>query len=221
MMKHIIGQAIYMIAITLVILFAGEYFLPEKDEIVNGVPISFNGYVRTGRSADYAGNTDDDNLYSTTLYTKKIFKEVGPSRHYTILFSTFVFMQIFNEWNCRKLHDEVNIFAGIQTNYISIAVRFLETLLQVIISQFGGRLFGIYKDGMTGVQWCICIAFSVGTFVVRLILLFIPEDRLLAYGSKELDPLEKRKSVLAARRSASFKRRASIPQGAVTIAKNE
>jgi Ca2+ transporting ATPase len=213
MMKHILGQSAYMVIVILIILFAGEYFIPEEDEYVNGIPIARNGYIRTGRSAYYSGNTDDDNLQNTQIYTKAIYDEIGPSRHYTVLFTTFVFLQIVNEWNCRKLYDEVNIFEGIHKNYISIAVRIAETAVQVIISQFGGRVFSIYKDGMTWYQWLICIAFSLGSFIIRLILVMIPEDGLKAYGNSQVRPISDHS--LLSKRSASFHRRASLPESVI------
>merc|ERR1711871_1310878 len=32
--------------------------------------------------------------------------------HYTIVFNTFVWLNIFNKLNCRKIHDELDLFAG-------------------------------------------------------------------------------------------------------------
>ncbi len=41
-----------------------------------------------------------------------------PSEHYTIIFNTFVLMQLFNEINARKIHGERNVFDGIFSNPI-------------------------------------------------------------------------------------------------------
>lgn len=171
MTKNIIGQATYMIIIIMIILFAGEYFLPEENQIVSGYHISQNGHVITGRRFDYQGN---DGAPGT--YTQDMTDKIGPSRHFTILFTTFIFLQIVNEWNCRKLFNELNVFEGILSNPISIVVRITESVIQVIISEFSGRLFSCYPDGMMWYQWLICIAFSLGSFVIRFILLLVPED---------------------------------------------
>jgi magnesium-transporting ATPase (P-type) len=160
-----------MITVILIILFAGEYFIPEENETINGIQLSFNGYIRTGRKADYEGN-----LNTPGCYTYEVDRILGSSRHFSILFTTFVFMQIINEWNCRKLYEELNIFSGILSNPISITVRILESVVQAVISQFGGRLFGIYPAGMTWYQWLICIGFSLGSFLIRLFLLLIPAE---------------------------------------------
>lgn len=41
-----------------------------------------------------------------------------PTQHFTIIFNTFVWMQIFNEINARKIHGERNVFKGILNNYV-------------------------------------------------------------------------------------------------------
>jgi Ca2+-transporting ATPase len=35
----------------------------------------------------------------------------------TIVFNVFVFLQIFNQINCRRINGELNVFSGITTNY--------------------------------------------------------------------------------------------------------
>lgn len=45
-----------------------------------------------------------------------------PSEHYTIVFNTFVMMQLFNEINARKIHGERNVFEGIFNNAIFCSI---------------------------------------------------------------------------------------------------
>jgi len=42
--------------------------------------------------------------------------------HYTMVFTAFVSMTLFNELNARKVHGERNVFRGILNNYIFIAI---------------------------------------------------------------------------------------------------
>jgi magnesium-transporting ATPase (P-type) len=43
--------------------------------------------------------------------------------HFTFFFNTFVFLQIFNEINCRKLGcDEWNVFSKFFNNWLFLAV---------------------------------------------------------------------------------------------------
>uniref|UniRef100_A0A4W6FHK1 Calcium-transporting ATPase n=1 Tax=Lates calcarifer TaxID=8187 RepID=A0A4W6FHK1_LATCA len=63
------------------------------------------------------------------------------SQHYTIVFNTFVLMQIFNELNARKIHGERNVFEGVFKNPIFCTIILGTLLIQVVIVQFGGKPF--------------------------------------------------------------------------------
>uniref|UniRef100_A0A7S1RA09 Cation-transporting P-type ATPase C-terminal domain-containing protein n=1 Tax=Alexandrium catenella TaxID=2925 RepID=A0A7S1RA09_ALECA len=106
----------------------------------------------------------------------------GPkSRHYTMIFNTFVLMQLFNEWNSRKLHGEFNILSGIHKNKLFLIVSGATFLLQVVMTQFLGvvaaNALKIHPEGLTGVQWGVCIAFGAGTWpwqqVINLFAAFV------------------------------------------------
>jgi len=60
------------------------------------------GNVTPGRWKEFDGS----DLYAD------LYEDLGPSRHMTILFNTFVFMQLFNEVNARKIEDEYNVFSN-------------------------------------------------------------------------------------------------------------
>ncbi|GAB5583630.1 plasma membrane calcium-transporting ATPase 4 isoform X1 [Prionailurus iriomotensis] len=68
-----------------------------------------------------------------------------PSQHYTIIFNTFVLMQLFNEINSRKIHGERNVFAGIFRNLIFCCV-----VLGTFISQADQGLH--HRDHGAGVD---------------------------------------------------------------------
>lgn len=55
-----------------------------------------------------------------------------PSEHYTIVFNTFVLMQIFNELNARKIHGERNVFDGVFNNPIFCTIVLGTLIIQVI-----------------------------------------------------------------------------------------
>jgi hypothetical protein len=46
----------------------------------------------------------------------------GPSAHYTMVFNVFVLMQLFNEINSRKIHDEANVFDGVLSNALFLVI---------------------------------------------------------------------------------------------------
>uniref|UniRef100_A0A674CVS5 Calcium-transporting ATPase n=1 Tax=Salmo trutta TaxID=8032 RepID=A0A674CVS5_SALTR len=57
-----------------------------------------------------------------------------PSEHYTIIFNTFVLLQLFNEINARKIHGERNVFDGIFNNLIFCSIVFGTFIIQLISS---------------------------------------------------------------------------------------
>lgn len=50
------------------------------------------------------------------------FANTTPSRHMTFIFNLFVCFQIFNLICARKIHDELNVFAGLCENMLFIWV---------------------------------------------------------------------------------------------------
>jgi Ca2+ transporting ATPase len=55
----------------------------------------------------------------------------GPSVHFTIIFNTFVLMQLFNEINARKIHGERNVFKGLFDNMIFVGILVGTFIVQV------------------------------------------------------------------------------------------
>lgn len=55
----------------------------------------------------------------------------GPTQHFTIIFNSFVFMTLFNEFNARKIHGQRNIFEGIFTNPIFYSIWITTVVSQV------------------------------------------------------------------------------------------
>lgn len=62
-----------------------------------------------------------------------------PSEHYTIVFNTFVMMQLFNEINARKIHGERNVFEAIFRNPIFCTVVLGTFVAQVNEMGWGGQ----------------------------------------------------------------------------------
>ncbi len=64
-----------------------------------------------------------------------------PEEQYTILFTLFVVMHLFNAFNSRELTD-TSIFKNLLNNRLMLLVFGLTFLLQVIITQYGGIFYG-------------------------------------------------------------------------------
>uniref|UniRef100_A0A6Q2Y7P8 Calcium-transporting ATPase n=1 Tax=Esox lucius TaxID=8010 RepID=A0A6Q2Y7P8_ESOLU len=99
-----------------------------------------------------------------------------PSEHYTIIFNTFVLMQLFNEINARKIHGERNVFDGIFNNLIFCSIVFSTFVIQVVIVQWGGKPFSCV--GLTIDQWLWCTFLGFGSLLWGQLISSIPTSRL-------------------------------------------
>ncbi|XP_048403342.1 plasma membrane calcium-transporting ATPase 2 isoform X15 [Stegostoma tigrinum] len=99
-----------------------------------------------------------------------------PSEHYTIIFNTFVLMQLFNEINARKIHGEKNVFDGIFRNPIFCSIVFGTFGIQILIIQFGGKPFNCIPLQID--QWLWCIVLGVGELLWGQVISSIPTNRL-------------------------------------------
>ncbi|KAG9256889.1 calcium-translocating P-type ATPase [Emericellopsis atlantica] len=75
----------------------------------------------------------------------------------TVIFNTFVWMQIFNEFNNRRLDNKFNIFEGIHRNIFFIIINMIMVGLQICIIFVGSRAFAISDGGIDGTQWAISV----------------------------------------------------------------
>ena len=193
MVKHILGVSAFQCVIVFGIVFFGEYFIPERE-----------GYIPNYKGMIYPGRPY--NFESEKLYLK-YYDNYGPSRHMTVVFTAFVFMQVFNMINARKIHDEKHIFAGIVDNRMFCGIWMVIFVVQMILSQFSQDIFQCSRDGLTWFQWLICLAIGVCSIPVDFVLKFIPDQCCPEIGKKRKPAVDS--GVLNARK----KRTVSLSQG--------
>jgi hypothetical protein len=100
-------------------------------------------------------------------------------KHMTIYFNTFILIQIWNEFNARKLHGETNVFSGFLTNSKPHAgVTVIMILFQVFAVQYGGTF--MHTTPLTIGEWMfsivvgsLCIPYGL---LLNQIPLFKPEE---------------------------------------------
>eukprot|EP00392_Amoebophrya_sp_AT5.2_P004054 g4059.t1 len=141
-----------------------------------------------------------------------------PCQHYTLIFNTFVMMQLFNWINCRKLYHEYNPFQGIQNNRTFIIIWITCFIIQVLLVEIGA----IGKSGLelacdahnmafrtthlTGTQWVISMVAGIFSLPWQWVLItiakaFFPEmEKMDVYalagdwhGTEEREKEEKEK----------------------------
>ncbi|XP_074866164.1 plasma membrane calcium-transporting ATPase 1-like [Carettochelys insculpta] len=100
-----------------------------------------------------------------------------PSMHYTIVFNTFVLMQICNEINARKVHGERNVFEGIFSNPTFCAINAGTLIVQIIIVEVGGKPFNCTE--LTVEQWLWSLFLGIGTLLWGQLIMTIPNSYLM------------------------------------------
>lgn len=135
MWKMILGQAIYQLAVTFMLYFAG-------DKLLNAHLSHTNPELRADQLS-------------------------------TVVFNSFVWMQIFNEFNNRRLDNNFNIFEGMFRNYWFLGINFIMVGGQVMIVYVGGAAFGVTR--LSGILWAVCLICAVGCLPWAVVLRIIPD----------------------------------------------
>lgn len=89
----------------------------------------------------------------------------------TIIFNTFVFCQIFNEFNARK-PDQKNIFRGLHKNRLFIGIIFVTVILQVVIVEFLKKFAKTTRLNIK--QWILCVVIGFLSWPLAAIVKCIP-----------------------------------------------
>jgi P-type Ca2+ transporter type 2C len=90
----------------------------------------------------------------------------------TIVFNTFVWLQIFNLFNCRAVHDEWNILEGFMGSYITHFILAIIIVLQFAMVQGGGEI--MQTAPLTWDEWRACIGLGALSIPVGYLLKLVP-----------------------------------------------
>ncbi|KAH8105591.1 calcium-translocating P-type ATPase [Phellopilus nigrolimitatus] len=90
----------------------------------------------------------------------------------TLVFNAFVFMQIFNSINSRRIDSKKNIFEGIMRNYYFIVITLLEIGVQILIVFVGGSAFQV--SPIIGRDWGISVALGFMSIPIGYLIRLIP-----------------------------------------------
>lgn len=94
----------------------------------------------------------------------------------TLVFNTFVWMQVFNQWNNRRLDNKFNIFEGLLKNWFFIGISAIMCGGQVLIIMVGGRAFHIAHEKQTPAMWAYAIILGFISIPVGVIIRLIPDS---------------------------------------------
>ncbi|KAJ9609129.1 plasma membrane calcium [Cladophialophora chaetospira] len=91
----------------------------------------------------------------------------------TIVFNAFVWMQIFNELNNRRLDNKFNIFENIHKNFWFIGINCIMVGGQIMIIFVGGQAFKI--TALNGTQWAISLLVALPCLLWGVLVRIFPD----------------------------------------------
>jgi Ca2+ transporting ATPase len=120
MMKMILGQAIFQIAVLLIFVFLGEHFLFD---------IIAERQLQFGKNTIVSGR-------SLSGFDRGYYRNY--SVHYTYNFNIFVMLTFFNFFHARILDNSLNIFKDITKSNLLIVILIIIFVFQILFLTFAG-----------------------------------------------------------------------------------
>lgn len=116
-----------------------------------------------------------------------------------MVFQTFVFMQLFNQINARKLGaTEYNVFSGFFNNWLFLFIVVLTFVIQIAMVEFGGRSVRATPLTRNENLICLCIgAFSLVWGVIVKLVMSPSWFAKLAMSEKPMTDEEEKESFVA------------------------
>ena len=94
--------------------------------------------------------------------------------HLTVVFNVFVWMQIFNEVNARKVNNERNVFQGIFKNWIFWMIIIISVIAQGILIEVGDQFAS--TTHLNAKEWGYSIAWGAGCLIWHQLVISVPID---------------------------------------------
>jgi len=144
MLRNIILISVYQSVIILLMMFPG---LGDKFCLV---PESLNT-PDIGEPEEYG-----EEFASTIKDIKKGYELIRQKYRYTVIYNFFIFVQIFNEFNSRRIGNELNIFQGMFKNMMFVGVIVGTIAFQCVIMLVPGirDVFSVYTCTKSALKEC-------------------------------------------------------------------
>jgi Ca2+-transporting ATPase len=97
---------------------------------------------------------------------------LGTRQHMTAIFNTFIFLQIFNFFNARRIHDQVDVTRGLRRAGFGLALLGAIAVLQIIWVEVGGDV--LCTKMLDAAPLLISIALGAGSLLIGLAARFVP-----------------------------------------------
>lgn len=93
----------------------------------------------------------------------------------TVVFNTFVFMQIFNQYNSRRIDNKLNIMEGIMRNKWFVGIQVIIVGGQVLIIFVGGAAFSVERLTQ-GSMWAVSLVLGAISVPIAVVIRLIPDE---------------------------------------------
>ncbi|KAL2861022.1 cation-translocating P-type ATPase [Aspergillus lucknowensis] len=101
-----------------------------------------------------------------------IFPKWDSRYNQTVVFNTFVFMQIFN--HCRRVDNRLSIMEGILNNRWFLAIQAIIIGGQIVIIFFGGQVFSVQRLNQPS-QWAVSVLLGALALLVGVLIRLTPD----------------------------------------------
>ncbi|KAE9350600.1 Plasma membrane calcium-transporting ATPase 2 [Phytophthora rubi] len=185
-LKNIIVQSIFqLLLIFLLLIYGAENFgyhdgnecIKWEYTVKSSFPtLSYDTCVTASGDGCWSLSCDDYSSNSSVLDYPTDCLDEGCAgydyRHYTIIFNTFVFCQLFNEFNARRTNNDWRVFNGIVANPLFMVIIVITLFVQVLLAEFGGDF--TKTSGISFTHWLICLGFGALSLPVGVLMRLIP-----------------------------------------------
>jgi len=155
MIRFIIVQGLYQIIVLLVLVFAGN-------------KIEFLGVTCAYREKPGRFDTPVDGCTSAKIDADGVALQ-------TIVFNAFVYCQVFNEINARRVNGERNVYKGLFSNAMFVGIMLLIGLGQAILVVFTGQFMSVTPfPGINWIQWITSLVLGAITLPLGFLASLIP-----------------------------------------------
>jgi Ca2+-transporting ATPase len=143
----------------------------------------FNDYCKnkdeacfsTVRDLPYEGGTISMAMSELRDYEENCLVCDQTSYHLTtIIFNTFIFSQIFNEYTARSITNKWDVFTGIFDSHIHSTVTIITIGCQIFLVELGGHF--VKTTPLTINQWLISVALGAIGIPIGILMRFIPVE---------------------------------------------
>ena len=175
------------------------------------------------------GNIIGQSLYQIVILFWVLFKpstlpidppvEFEPhkgSLNWSIFFNVFVMLQLFNEFNARRLPtpeklrttlSEWNVFQGVFTNPNFVGIMAGSFIFQIVLVQYVGEPVSVVPGGLSSSEWIFCVGAGAGSLVWQLLINAV----VAMFKPPQYEEEESENAILSSRR-VSFEEIEAAPE---------